>query len=112
MASRTREHESAVEAFVDEVATADVDALERLVLFGSVARETHTADSDIDVLAVFEDGTDVTAAEERLRTVAYDVMLEYGTVFSVHGVTETTMTERSDHPFFTRIRDEGRTIYG
>lgn len=105
-------HDRAVASFVARVEAADVAGLQRLVLFGSVARSTHTDDSDIDVLAVIDDGADETAVEERLRDIAYDVVLERGTVFSIHGVTESTLERRSDHPFFRRALSDGERIYG
>jgi predicted nucleotidyltransferase len=108
----TLPHGEAVEDFVERVEAADVTGLERLVLFGSVARATHDPDSDIDVLAVIEDGADPTAVEERLRDLAYDVMLERNVAFSIHGTTESTFERRLDHPFFERVRSEGRIIHG
>lgn len=111
MAESTLPHRDAVDAFVDRVDGADIPSVDRLFLFGSVARATHTPDSDIDVLAVLEDSADAERIEERLRDVAYDVMLERGTVFSIHAVTESTLRER-DHPFFRTILEEGRLIYG
>lgn len=105
-------HDRAVESFVDRVEAADLYGLRRLILFGSVARSTHGDGSDIDVLAVLNDEADEMAVEERLRDIAYDVMLERGTVFSIHGVTESTLERRADHPFFKRALADGERIYG
>lgn len=112
MESRSRAHETAVDAFVDAVEDAELDDVQRLVLFGSVARGTHRSDSDVDVLAVLATDADVPATEERLRDLAYDVMLDHGAVFSIHGIAEPDLADRSEHPFFDRVRAEGRTIYG
>lgn len=105
-------HEDAVEAFVDRVAAAEMPAVQRLVLFGSVARASHTADSDVDVLAILADDSDAPAVEDHLRDIAYDVMLEYGAAFSIHAVTESSFEERADHPFFENVVADGRAIYG
>lgn len=112
MEGSTLPHRRAVEAFVESVENADVPALERLVLFGSVARSTHGRDSDVDVLAVLDDGAEVTVVEDRLRGLAYEVMLEHDVVFSIHGVTESTVADRGDHPFFDAVLTEGQPIYG
>jgi predicted nucleotidyltransferase len=112
VASTTLPHDRAVTDFVDGVEAARLPGLRRLVLFGSVARSTHTDDSDVDVLAVVDDGADETAVEERLRDIAYGVMLEHGPAFSIHGVTESALERRSDHPFFRRALSDGRRIYG
>lgn len=105
-------HEDAVPAFVERVEDAGVPEVQRLVLFGSVARDTHDADSDIDILAVIDDDADERAIEDRLRDIAYDVTLEHGAVFSIHGVSESTLDDRSDHPFFSRVASDGAAIYG
>lgn len=110
--SESPQHERALDDFVERVETANLPSVRRLLVFGSVARGTHSVDSDIDVLAVLEEGADVPAVEETLRDVAYDVMLDHGTVFSIHGVTEDRLDGRSDHPFFQRVTAEGRPIYG
>lgn len=112
MASTALPHEDAVADFVERVVATGFPDVRRIVLVGSVARSTHARDSDVDILAVLADGADEVAVEERLRDVAYDVMLEYGTAFSVHGVTESTLERRSDHPFFRRALADGEAIYG
>lgn len=112
MVSTALPHEDAVADFVDRVEAADFPEVRRLVLFGSVARGSQGADSDVDILAVLAEGTDETAIEERLRDLAYEVMLEHGAVFSIHGVSESTLDRRSDHPFFRRALADGEPIYG
>ncbi|WP_123538615.1 nucleotidyltransferase domain-containing protein [Halosimplex salinum] len=112
MAESTLPHREAVDAFVERVEDGDFDAIQRLYLFGSVARGTQRPDSDVDIFAVLDDGADVSAVEERLRDLAYDVMLEGGPAFSIHAVTESTVEARADHPFFRTALDEGRPIYG
>ncbi|WP_436931545.1 nucleotidyltransferase domain-containing protein [Halosimplex halobium] len=112
MAESTLPHRDAVDVFTERVEDGDFDPVRRLYLFGSVARGGHRADSDVDVLAVLDDDADVSAVEERLRDVAYDVMLDRDVPFSVHAVTEPTLADRSDHPFFRRVLDEGTPVYG
>ena len=111
MATTALPHDEAIEAFVDRVVAAELAGLERLILFGSVARESHSATSDIDILAVIREA-DEAAIEEQLREIAYEVMLEYGVVFSIQGITESTLENRSDHPFFKRALSEGEILYG
>lgn len=73
---------------------------------------THSHDADIAVLAVLNDNSNVSAVEERLRDLAYDTMLEHGAVFSIHGVTESTLQHRADHPCFHTVLEESRPLYG
>lgn len=112
MAESTLPHRDAVDAFVDRVDDEEIDAVQRMYLFGSVARGVHRADSDVDIFAVLEDNAAVGEVEERLRDVAYDVTLERGPAFSIHAVTESTLERRGDHPFFRTALDEGRAVYG
>lgn len=99
MATSALPHESAVEDFAERIDVGDFPSVQRLVLFGSVARATHVSESDIDVLAVLDDGTDLSSVKERFRDRAYDVMLEYGTPVSIHAVPRADLERRSDHPF-------------
>lgn len=104
-------HERAVEELRERFQSDGVAGLDRLILFGSVARHDHDEDSDIDALAVLaDDAPDGTA--ERVRDIAYEVMLETGTVISVQVVRAGTFAERADHPFFRRVRSEGTALYG
>ncbi|QLH84833.1 nucleotidyltransferase domain-containing protein [Halosimplex pelagicum] len=112
MAESTLPHRDAVDAFVDRVEEWGPSAVARLYLFGSVARGGHRSDSDVDVFAVLRDDADASAVEERLRDVAYDVMLERDVAFSIHAMSESTVAERSDHPFVRSVLDEGTRIYG
>lgn len=105
-------HEAAITDFVERVGEADIDGLSRLILFGSVARRSYTADSDVDVLAVVDTAADEHAIEETLRDRAYDTMLDRGVVFSIHAVTESTYERRADHPFFETVAAKGQPIYG
>lgn len=111
MDDSTDDHRAAVEAFVRRVEAADDLPVERLVLFGSVARGAHGRESDVDILAVVDDADEGTTAE-RLRDIAYDTMLEYGTAISVQTTSTSTLDRRRTHPFFRRVLGEGHQVYG
>ncbi len=59
------------------------DLIVSVILFGSVARGDDTSDSDIDVLVVFRDETDIRERWHRARDVAGDVSLEFDTLIGV-----------------------------
>lgn len=103
-AGRLGEHNSphlrAAEAFVHQVKSDDLPALQDLILFGSTARGTTTGlASDIDFLAVIADSTDRHALATHLRDTAYDVMLEYGPVIEVFVLTTSEFERKTEHPF-------------
>jgi len=104
-------HERAVGELRERLESAAVPGLERVLLFGSVARRDHRGDSDVDALAVLADDAPAETAE-RLRDLAYDVMLDTGAVVSVQVVRVGRFEDRADHPFFRRVRDEGTALYG
>ena len=54
----------------------------RIVLYGSVARGTQAADSDIDVAVFIAEKLD-TVMEDRLSDVVVDMNLKYNKIFSV-----------------------------
>ena len=54
----------------------------RIVLYGSVARGTNTAESDVDV-ALFMNGTLDGNTEDKLSDLVVDMNLKYNRVFSV-----------------------------
>lgn len=56
------------------------DRLERLILFGSQAREEADADSDIDVMVVLKGEVDAGAEIERTGEFVADLCLTYGVV--------------------------------
>lgn len=102
-------HRQAASAFVERVHDRFDDAIEDLVLFGSVAQETHSADSDVDVLAVIADDAEYAAVDDRLLEIAYDVSLEYGVRIEVHSMRAREYARRRDRgdPFIRRINSAG-----
>lgn len=65
-------HMAAAEAFVERVNDVCGEVIERIVLDGSVARgEMRGANSDVDLTVVIRDEIDQSAAEDRIRQVAY-----------------------------------------
>jgi predicted nucleotidyltransferase len=109
---RGASHEAAATAFARRVRGEDLPGLEALILFGSTARgEASGLDSDVDFLAVVADGTDRSAIEERLRDVAYDVMLEFGPVVEVHVLSRSEIDRYHElgHPFVRRVFGEGES---
>lgn len=97
-------HEDAFEAFAERATDRFDEDVREIVCFGSVARgETDGVNSDVDVLVVVEDAT----VERDLRTLAYEVQLEYGVVLSLHVVDVDRFEQRRDHPFFRTALAEG-----
>lgn len=102
-------HRAAATAFFERVRERFHDAIDTLDLFGSVARDGATGDSDVDVLAVVTADADYAAVDEALLDLAYDVQLEYGVRLAIHSIRAAEVdarTERGD-PFVRTVLEEG-----
>ena len=102
-------HREAASAFFERVRDRLDDAVEALYLFGSVALDSETTNSDVDVLAVIADDTDYAAVDDQLLDLAYDVQLEYGVPVEVHIIRASEFTDRRDRgePFVRTVVEEG-----
>jgi predicted nucleotidyltransferase len=101
-------HAAAASAFARRVESMEVQGVESLYLFGSTARGEATGlESDVDFLAIVADDIDESTVEDRLRDVAYDVMLDHGPVVEVHILSRSAFENRRDHPFVKSVVSDG-----
>ena len=103
-------HENAAEAFVERARAACGGELAELYVFGStISGEAAGLASDVDVLVVLAD-EEREAAADRLRDLAYDVMIEHGPVVELHILSASTFEQyrREGNPFVERVVSEGR----
>ena len=101
-------HRQAAMVFVERVHDHLDTAIDALYLFGSVARATPTADSDVGVLAVIPDDADYSTVDDQLLDIAYDVELECGVRVEVHSVRSSEFTARNERgdPFIRTAVEE------
>jgi predicted nucleotidyltransferase len=89
------------------------DALERVILFGSVARRTATTDSDIDVMVIINDDLMEVDWHTRsdVRELIYDVELEDEVVFDLSVMGKSELQGIKGHtPFVENVLREGIEI--
>lgn len=105
----TQPHREAAAAFFEHVRSRLAASIDTLTLFGSVARQTATADSDVDVLAVVCDNADYGTVDDQLLDIAYNVQLEYGVRVEVHSLSTSEFTARKNRgdPFIHTVVEEG-----
>lgn len=109
----TNAHDHAAEAFVERALSRFRDEIAELYVFGSTIRgETRGLASDVDVLVVL-DSPNLEMTAERLRDIAYDVMLEHGPVVELHVLSrhEFEQSRTQANPFIQHVVHEGRS-YG
>lgn len=88
-------------------------ALERVIIFGSVARGSATSASDIDVMVVLDDEClDVDwHTEENIIDIVYPLELEDDVVFDLKVMGKHDVYEKYRYmPFVERVMQEGITV--
>lgn len=102
-------HRAAASAFIDRARDSLADAIDAIYVFGSVARETETATSDVDVLVVITDEAEFRAIDDQLLDIAFDVQLEYDVPIEVHSLRASEFETRRNRgePFIRTVVEEG-----
>lgn len=88
------------------------DKLKDVILYGSYARQEHTRDSDIDIMALIDDDN-IRQYEDNITDIMVDISLEYDVVLSI--ITENYQTYNkyiNMLPYFNNIKKEGVSFYG
>lgn len=85
------------------------EQLDKLILFGSQARETAQPDSDIDILIVLKDVFNYSQESEKISQSIADLCLEYNVLISCAFAT-CEQLENYNSGFFRNIRQDGLVI--
>lgn len=87
------------------------DNVERIVLYGSVARGANTVESDVDV-AMLVHGTLNRDMEDKLSDFIVDMNLKYDRVFSVIDIdVEKFFQWEAVTPFYQNVNREGIILW-
>lgn len=89
------------------------DKLDRMLVFGSVARGTDRPDSDIDILVVLNSPEDAIGwqAERHVRELVYPVELEDDVVLDLKVMAKGDLAGLRGHtPFMEQVRAQGVAI--
>lgn len=82
----------------------------RIILYGSVARGTHTAESDIDIALIVKDYSK--DMHEQMTDFIVDLELEYNVVLSVLLIDYDKFTEWGNiMPFYKNVKKEGIVLW-
>jgi uncharacterized protein len=101
-------YQTIIDTFVNQIIQTWGDQIERVILFGSVARGQATGESDIDLLIVikFEDYV----LRRQLIGYAYDMFLKTGYMLSVKALSVQDYERERNFSFFSEILAEGVRI--
>ena len=96
-------HREAFEEFAERAQEELGESLEKLVLYGSVARGEETESSDVDVFAVVGSEED----KKELRDLAFETGLDYEVSFSPIVKTEEEYLNVKDTVYGREVRSTG-----
>lgn len=80
------------------------DKIDKIILFGSVARGDDTADSDIDILIVSSFADEI---ESYIDDEVVNVILDKEEIISAHLMSEEHFNQTKNYPFLTNVLHEG-----
>jgi predicted nucleotidyltransferase len=85
------------------------DQLEKIILYGSQAREDATEYSDIDILVVLKSAINPYDEIDKTSEIIADLCLEYDVVISRHFISSEKF-ENQNTPFIYNVKKEGIII--
>ena len=83
------------------------DKIYRAILFGSVARDEDTDQSNIDILIVTDNYLEI---EPQISEGIYNAIQDYGELISAHVITKETFNKTKNYSFLSRVLKEGINI--
>ena len=87
------------------------DNLVSIVLYGSFARGTNTADSDIDIAIILKQEYDK-VSRDKVIDLAVDIDLKYDTVLSIVDIDYYNFIEWQEVlPFYKNVKKDGVVLW-
>ena len=87
------------------------NAIQTIILYGSVARNEATEESDIDIAIIMKKDMEEAEKEQFLRWSA-EMDIQYNKVFSIVDIQEEQLEKWGDIlPFYKNIREEGVVLW-
>lgn len=99
-------HQKAFEGFAERAKKELGDSLEKLMLYGSVARGEGGEESDVDVFAVVRKRSQ----KKQLQDLAFEVGLKYGVSFSPIVKTVDEYRKMKDSLYGREVRSTGEAM--
>ncbi len=100
----------ALEQFIRQVKEKHGDKIEKIILFGSLARGEATEESDIDILVITSGNR--FEMQMNLSEIAVDILLDTGEYISAKAVSteEYSFMEKIKTGFYQNIAKEGVVV--
>ena len=84
--------------------------IEKIILYGSVARDEDKKDSDIDILIITSNVDDDLKIEDDIYGKMFDILLETEEYISVQIIPNEHYKTHQDFPFYVNIEKDGVLI--
>jgi len=95
---------------IDFAQSLDHPEIEKIILYGSVARNEDEKDSDIDILIITSNIDDDLKIEDDVYGRTFDILLETGEYISVQIIPNEHYKTHTDFPFYINIEKDGVLI--
>jgi len=90
------------------------DKLRQVILFGSYAREQQEDDSDLDIMVLVDENTDILRRNHQMiSALMASMQLKYGVLPSVIDLNYDFFNRHKAFvPFYGAVAHEGKVLYG
>ena len=102
-------HENEIKELIELLDSSLKNRLKKFVLYGSVARQTESTESDIDCLVIV-DSIDLNVIEV-IDDAAANMLVKYGIVFSIIPVIEKNYAEQKYNPLYINVERDGVVLW-
>ena len=103
--------ETIIRELIDGLQEIFCDNIQQIILYGSVARNQATQESDVDVAIILRHGFDA-EIKKKFSAWSAELDLKYDKVFSIIDIEKERMDKYGDIlPFYRNIRQEGVVLW-
>lgn len=103
-------YDEVLSILVPELRNIFSERIDRIILYGSVARGTQTPESDVDIAVIVRGYTE--AMHEAMTDLTVELQLEYDMVLSLVLIDYDNFREWSEQlPFYRNVQKEGITLW-
>lgn len=103
-------YDEVLSILVPELRNIFSERIDRIILYGSVARGTQTPESDVDIALIVRGYTE--AMHEAMTDLTVELQLEYDMVLSLVLIDYDNFREWNEQlPFYRNVQKEGITLW-
>jgi len=99
---------------VAEIRRVAGDSLRKIILFGSVARDDYSAESDVDIMVLLDaDENEIVELDSMMDAGSYELSLKYDRLLSIFLKSSSQFHKYIDVlPFYSNVQNQGIVLYG